>query len=586
MKIKSVTIKNVRGFQNQKIELDMIPNKPSILVAPNGTGKSSLAIAFKSLRPKSLQVDKAEIFSNNDTYSPELILETEFRLYTADSTKNELSDDFSTFVINNQNKAKIITNNIGGTRVSSSRMHVAPIVLVKNFPVDVSVHNNFIAEFGLQNLVRGAIPSIDDLIRSKTFLVDLDTSIIRDLKRDNAKIDAFITRLKSYTGRKIDIWNKIREDDLPQLYSINMLRTTAEYIKSFVESEDEVSVLLKAIQIVKFYLKNKEHLNRKIKYKKYVLERDSYKELFSSLKTTWKNVEPKEIERNLVVEIPDTDKLSNGERDIIVFLAMLQQAKNALKKENNILIIDEVFDYLDDANLIAAQYYITDFVKSMKDNGKLIFPIILSHLNPNYFKSYAFKDLKVYYLNPHKPSYSVKMEKLLAKRSELEKSDKENGTHLDLISEYMLHFHSDYSLDMGDTFGDKRELNSWKNIEVFKNYCKNETEKYLTKQDYDSVAICVWLRECIEKDVYDKLPLDKKDGLLDEHGTNNKIQYAENNGVECPEVFSLLGLIYNDNLHVENKSRIDCRETLYSRLENDTIREMIRSVVTGKVKVA
>ena len=49
--------------------------------------------------------------------------------------------------------------------------------------------------------------------------------------------------------------------------------------------------------------------------------------------------------------------------------------------------------------------------------------------------------------------------------------------------------------------------------------------------------------------------------------------------------FSLLGLIYNDNLHVENKSRIDCRETLYSRLENDTIREMIRSVVTGKVKV-
>ena len=51
-------------------------------------------------------------------------------------------------------------------------------------------------------------------------------------------------------------------------------------------------------------------------------------------------------------------------------------------------------------------------------------------------------------------------------------------------------------------------------------------------------------------------------------------------------IFSLLGLIYNDNLHIENKSKVDCRETLYSRLENDTIREMIRSVVTGKVKVA
>jgi len=50
-------------------------------------------------------------------------------------------------------------------------------------------------------------------------------------------------------------------------------------------------------------------------------------------------------------------------------------------------------------------------------------------------------------------------------------------------------------------------------------------------------------------------------------------------------IFSLLGLIYNDNLHIENKSKVDCRETLHSGLENDTIREMIRSVVTGKVKV-
>lgn len=56
-------------------------------------------------------------------------------------------------------------------------------------------------------------------------------------------------------------------------------------------------------------------------------------------------------------------------------------------------------------------------------------------------------------------------------------------------------------------------------------------------------------------------------------------------GKRLKAIFSLLGLIYNDNLHVENKSKIDCRETLYSRLENDTIREMIRNVVTGKVKV-
>ena len=63
------------------------------------------------------------------------------------------------------------------------------------------------------------------------------------------------------------------------------------------------------------------------------------------------------------------------------------------------------------------------------------------------------------------------------------------------------------------------------------------------------------------------------------HGTQKKIQYAEEFGVNCPEIFSLLGLIYNDNLHTDNKSNIDSRETLYSRLENNTIREMIRYII-------
>lgn len=69
-----------------------------------------------------------------------------------------------------------------------------------------------------------------------------------------------------------------------------------------------------------------------------------------------------------------------------------------MTKDNNILIIDEVFDYLDDANIMAAQFYITDLIKQLKGVGKNIFPIILSHLNPDYYNQhYSFKDLKVYY---------------------------------------------------------------------------------------------------------------------------------------------------------------------------------------------
>ena len=77
----------------------------------------------------------------------------------------------------------------------------------------------------------------------------------------------------------------------------------------------------------------------------------------------------------------------------------------------------------------------------IKNDKKNIFPIILTHLNPDFYKTYAFRKLKVYYLNELPlPQESEKMIDLLKKRDDIEK----NGGD-DVISRYMLHFHNDYS---------------------------------------------------------------------------------------------------------------------------------------------
>lgn len=519
MIIKSITIKNIRGFQNHKMEFNMIPNKPSIIVAPNGSGKTSFAIAFQSLKPKSLCVAKDEIYSNNDTFIPEIVLETDSKQLVANPTKNEISNDFAVFVINNQNKAKVVTNNIAGTRIASAHMQVAPIILIKNIPKPVTLENTFITDYGFQTIVRGAIPSIDKLLANNKFIAEYDFSVIKPLKRITKPIEEFLKRFKLYEGKKKkEVWTKIINDDLPLLSCVEMVKKLADYCRYYADDNNVATDYLKAIQLILLYLKDRRSFENRIRYAKYSIESSSYKSLFASLKHTWRNVQPKEVGNNFIIEINDSDKLSNGERDIIVFLAMLQQAKNTLTKQNNILIIDEIFDYLDDANLVAAQYYISDFIKGFKGKGLNIFPIILSHLSPNYFKAYVFNDLKVYYLATHKPQYSSKIKKLLDRRAELMHKDKNN----DLISKYMLHFHYDYSFDMEAYLG-KTELLSWKNINVFKAYCHIETEKYLNGQDYDSVAICVWLRECIEKYIYHKLPLDKQNDFIEKvHGTNKK----------------------------------------------------------------
>ena len=245
-------------------------------------------------------------------------------------------------------------------------------------------------------------------------------------------------------------------------------------------------------------------------------------------------------------------------------------------KSKQLLIIDEVFDYMDDANLVAAQHYINKFISKLKEEGKNIYPIILSHINPTYYKTYAFKDMKVYYLNqiPY-PHACDNMLKLIRRREVLEREDKNKA---DLISKYMLHFYNEYDYDMTDII----QINDpkWGDVHLFKSYCKNHLEKYISNEEFDALAVCVALREIIEEYCYNKLVNDEqKRCFLDNiHGTGNKINYVENLGIICPETFHILGLIYNDPLHATNKNNIDLRQTLYSRLENNTIKGIVEEI--------
>ena len=66
--------------------------------------------------------------------------------------------------------------------------------------------------------------------------------------------------------------------------------------------------------------------------------------------------------------------------------------------------------------------------------------------------------------------------------------------------------------------------------------------------------------------------------FLYKHGTLDKLEYAEEQGVDVPEIYYLLGNIYNDPMHVDNKSNKLITQTLHSRMENNTIRGMIKNV--------
>src|SRR6218665_2217578 len=128
MKIKSIEITNIKGIGNRTFDLDLIPNKPHILVAPNGFGKSSFAIAFNSLKKGRIELEDNHYYLKKEANRPvlKLVIEDNSNLYQliADDSQNKISDEFDICVINNQVVAKASLRKINGKTVAKSSLEI------------------------------------------------------------------------------------------------------------------------------------------------------------------------------------------------------------------------------------------------------------------------------------------------------------------------------------------------------------------------------------------------------------------------------------------------------------------------------
>lgn len=578
MNINSIQIKNVRGIGDKTIQLNMLPNKPSLLIAPNGSGKSSFAFAFQWLNRLRLKLDSDNAFKGDVNNKPELIVETdepENNIYVADESHNDVSKRFGIAVINNGLSATT-PHVYNGIQTDKARISVPDIVLLDKMPSNIKLNDNFLDIYGFSESPEGLFPVISAFIESNRFMALLDYESLKMTKRPMQSLQKILDRIKAYDGTRNEMQNKIMLEEKENLESFMQIRYAEDAFKKYQSDLSEVKQLLYALRLVTLAYRLSDEFIARIAYSQAWIEEERIKKLFGSLKSTWKELKPHRIGTQVILKLGDVQRISNGERDILILLGHLFEASRKLNKVDNILIIDEVFDYLDDANLIAAQHYINLFIRQLKDEGKNIYPIILSHINPSYYLTFAFRSMKVYYLNSLQyPNASDNMLKLIRKRVELERM---NNDDADKISKYMFHYHTDYSEDMTSIIGINDP--NWGNIPKFKSYCLNQVEEYISGNRYDALGVCVALREMVEKISYDKLCSDiQKTKFLDDiRGTENKIDYVESLGFVLPDTFSILGLIYNDHLHLNNRNNIDLRQTLYSRLENNTVKGMIGEI--------
>lgn len=581
MKIVSVEITNIKGIGNNKFNLDLNPNKPNILVAPNGFGKSSFGIAFESLRRNKIFLSEKHLHNNDNSNLPSIEVTIEDSLGTrsllADNTSNQISNEFDVFVINSQLMAKATKMRIGGNVIAKPSMEIAPTVLVSTIPQKVEFGYR-LAEakriFGNNGKI---LPHISELFKCPFAIYNIVNEISLHKfgqVRISQKLSAIQNEINQQTGTALIIKNWIETNKLSDMQTVSEFEKLASLINSFDFNfnQHNIDAYLAAYQFISVYQALGVDFKKAVNYLYYLSDKDFYEQVISDYNTTRYNIKPKEDKKlGLIVEWPEAHEISNGQRDVLSFITLLMRAKRNYRKNNCILVIDEIFDYLDDANLISFQYFITNMIEEMKKEGKNFFPILMTHLDPFYFNHFCFNrhKIKVVYLKDIPYSSNPNIAKLVRVR--------DDSTIKANTDKYFFHYHPN-SIDISTEFSNLGLPSNWGISTRFHAVIRSEVTKYLNDQtDYDPLAICFGVRVKIEELLY-ALITDpaKKQAFIDEHGTKKKLEYCETIGLSVPESYYLLGIIYNDRLHWKNN--VDIARPVAIKLENITIKEMIRNI--------
>lgn len=577
-KLEKIEITNIKGISNKQFNVDLHPNKPAIFVAPNGFGKSSIACAFESLKPSKLELEEKNFHLKNASLQPEIKVTFDLSSFMATNTTNSITNKFDYYVINSPLYAKCTKRNTGRFTAVSSSLESENIELISTIPDRIEFEyaiSTMSGKFGVNGKILQNIKST--LMTNLEFWYLFSKKVdIKDFTKKTTfenPLNSIIERINIQTGTAEVVKDFIVTNELSNLSNIVPLKNLADIIKKFVDIK--IDSYLMAIEIV--WLSQTGTFKKALEYLLYTREKNLYNELLSTIDTTRHKISVTEkkktasaSKKSLIIEFPSADQMSNGQRDILSFIAQIQKARRDFKKQYCILVIDEVFDYLDDANLVAFQYYVTKLIEEFKAQDRYLYPILLTHLDPAHFQHFSFNKhkLQIRYLASNTsriPSVFLNIVK-----------HRKHPSIEEIVSKHHFHFHPD-EVNLENEFQALTLRKSWGKSHSFYTMVKNEVGKYLSSHDYDSIAVLLGVRIEIEKLAYEKLSTQLlKDKFIATHKTKLKLEFCEENGIAISEIHYLLGLIYNDDLHWHEQR--DYETPLISKLNNMTIKKMIQEI--------
>lgn len=591
--IKRIKIENIKGKDNWELTFDDFnANQPNIIVAPNGYGKSTLAVAFEAASRGCIKLKPKDYYMQDVSNHPMLEIELlgDHRgVYTTTDSEGGISKNFTVYTINSPLYAKNTTREFGGNTAATADLRVEDVIIFDKIPPKAELKYSYSKLrdwFGDKSKL---FVNIGKMLLSY-HNIDLLLSNIESIKKCctqrtiQKKMSTFLSDCSDKGTAKF-IKSSISDEKTDELYGVIHLKELLKVIDD-MEGKDydwrKIDTILTAIQICKLMteLGDWKELKKVHQYLYYKQVKSILDERLKMFNTTGRSITTHEKNKKLLVSFERADSMSNGERDVLSFIANLTKFEVVFSKPMGILVIDEVFDYLDGSKLLAVQYYLSKLVNECKRNNKLLFPIIFTHLDPNVFSNYYFKKKNIHYISCYsRIDLGSNIVKLLRLR---EKTD--NSNLKQEIGAYYLHYHSQ-NHSPSELLLNNMDSDFHYNSEEFREAVYNEIRtKYLSTNNtmYDPLMVIIGIRLKIEEDIFHSLQVNQQREFLETHKVINKLVFAEKKGIDIPELYYLLQPLYNDGLHLGKDDKLVKQKikSCYLKTDNLHIKHMIEELFT------
>lgn len=582
--IKRIKIKNIKGIEEKEFTFNdlLLANRANILVANNGFGKSSIAKAFEYLNDASIQLNNDDINLDNSLENP--FVEIEYKINDnniikiADNEKNNIREDLEIEVIN----SKLRAGGTGGVAVlTTENIDICRIYEKVSFSYKLTdfLKDNNLNDFSkLFNLV--TYIDNEDLL----FEINDNKDYLNNTSL-NKKIDNFLSSIDISMTKKEIFIQIVNENKINNILSSNAGNILFNLIKNYEIKNNcyisDENTLFNFIQIYYIY-KDKKKINDKIKYIHSKNDKNYCIDVLKKCNTIKRGKIYEEHSNSkgkfLRLKLPKVSTISNGQRDLLCFVASFLKMVISGKslKKMKICVIDEVFDYLDGANLLFIQYLISNFISQNKKSIPTVF-IIMTHLDPEIFGTFRLKKQKIYYLDDtHKNIESnINLKNLIINRESLSNNFK------DIFESKFIHYHPDNSYIISE-FEDEELLFCEKQNSTlfFVLNMKENIKKYIEGKEYDPLLLACGLRYYCEMYQYNLLNNDEqKNAYINAHSTENKNEILDDYSISYDCTVDILSLLYNEMFHISEKTYNQINNKFVLRIESLVTRNIVKDFI-------